>query len=125
MNKRRSLENALSQEEEEFLSGNSSEIPSPGQTVELNVPSKSEVNFTKVETVSHEAIPPHANSANPSSQAQVDSFSSLNTRVHPTIGQAFMRASLDRRMRGIGPSTKRAIVEEALSTWLRDKGYLQ
>ena len=49
---------------------------------------------------------------------------SLNTRLHPDLCNALKRASLQRKLDGVEPNSLRDILEEAVTPWLRDKGYL-
>lgn len=48
----------------------------------------------------------------------------LNTRLREDFVAALKRASLERQLDGIEPSTLRAILEEAIEPWLRERGYL-
>ncbi len=48
----------------------------------------------------------------------------LNTRVHPDLSLALKQACLQRKLNGIKPNTLRDIVEEAITPWLREHGYL-
>ena len=50
---------------------------------------------------------------------------SINARIDPTITKALIRASMERRIAGETPSTHRDIIAEALSGWLRARGYLR
>jgi hypothetical protein len=48
----------------------------------------------------------------------------LTVRVRPEFATAVKRASLERQLRGIEPSSQQDILEEALEPWLRTNGYL-
>jgi hypothetical protein len=49
----------------------------------------------------------------------------LSTRIRDDYFKALKRASLERQMDGIEPSTIVEIIEEALEPWLQSKGYLR
>ncbi|MBX3396722.1 MAG: hypothetical protein KF841_15300 [Phycisphaerae bacterium] len=49
----------------------------------------------------------------------------LSTRIRDDYFKALKRASLERQMNGIEPSTIVEIIEEALEPWLKSKGYLR
>lgn len=48
----------------------------------------------------------------------------LTARIPAEKFQALKRASFDRQLQGVEPSTMQDIVEEALTPWLRKHGYL-
>lgn len=50
--------------------------------------------------------------------------SPLTTRIRDDYAKALKRASLERQLAGITPSTLQDILEEALRPWLQDNGYL-
>jgi hypothetical protein len=49
----------------------------------------------------------------------------LTTRLLPTTAEALRRAHLGQKLKRLTPSTQQEIVEEALATWLRDRGFLE
>lgn len=49
----------------------------------------------------------------------------ITTRARPEIGSALKRASLQRQLDGIEPSSMQDIMEAALENWLRGKGYIE
>jgi hypothetical protein len=49
---------------------------------------------------------------------------SLSTRIRADFGTALKRASLERQLNQIQPSTLQDILEEAIEPWLRANGYL-
>ena len=55
--------------------------------------------------------------------AAAASMGSVNARIDPAITTALMRASLERRIQRLTPSTHREIVAEALTDWLKKHGY--
>jgi hypothetical protein len=60
----------------------------------------------------------------PPRPAQAVSRSPFTTRVRTDLAQALKRASLERQLQGVEPSTVQDILEEALEPWLRTHGYL-
>lgn len=48
----------------------------------------------------------------------------LSTRIREDFFKALKRASLERQMNGVEPSTIVEIIEEALEPWLTSNGYL-
>lgn len=50
--------------------------------------------------------------------------SPLSTRIRTDFGTALKRASLERQLKGIEPSTLQDILEEAIEPWLKTNGYL-
>ena len=53
------------------------------------------------------------------------SMGSVNARIDPAITTALMRASLERRIQRVAPSTHREIVAEALTDWLKKHGHIK
>ncbi|RIK66926.1 MAG: hypothetical protein DCC65_08240 [Planctomycetota bacterium] len=49
----------------------------------------------------------------------------LSTRIRDDYFRALKRASLERQMDGVEPSTIVEIIEEALEPWLKSNGYLR
>ena len=112
MTKRRSLDDALTPEEQAFLS--EGQQPSqPTQTVsEKPAPKLSHSDSEPpVELPTHPRVP-------------VTGVVSVNVRIEPDIGEALLRASLERKMNRVQPFTQKDIVAEALSQWLKKAGYL-
>lgn len=62
-----------------------------------------------------------AGGLNPSAQAPLIP---LTARIPAEKFQALKRASFERQLQGIEPSSMQDIVEEALTPWLRKHGYL-
>lgn len=48
----------------------------------------------------------------------------ISTRIRSDFAQALKRASLERQLNGVEPSTLQDILEEAVEPWLRTHGYL-
>ncbi len=67
-----------------------------------------------------EALPPA-----PPAQAQAQTGSTpVSTRLRADLVAALKRASLERQLQGIEPSSLRAILEDAIEPWLKGQGYL-
>jgi hypothetical protein len=50
--------------------------------------------------------------------------SRLSTQIRSDIASALKRASLERQLKGIQPSTMQEILEQAIEPWLKSNGYL-
>ena len=48
----------------------------------------------------------------------------ISTRIKTEFAQALKRASLERQLAGMEPSTLQDILEEAVEPWLKTNGYL-
>jgi len=48
----------------------------------------------------------------------------ISTRIRDDYSKALKRASLERQLGGIQPSTLQGILEEAIGPWLKGHGYL-
>jgi hypothetical protein len=48
----------------------------------------------------------------------------LSTRIRADFVTALKRASLERQLAGLEPSTLQDMLEQAIEPWLRDHGYL-
>jgi hypothetical protein len=48
----------------------------------------------------------------------------IHTRMRDDFAKALKRASLERQLAGVEPSTLQDILEEAVEPWLRSNGYL-
>ena len=122
---RRSLDDALTPDEQSFLE--------TGKTAKAEPKPKSEATSKK-------GNPPMARAAlkenfaqRPTAQVPPSSalpqFTmagavSLNVRIEPEISTALLRASMDRKIQRLDPFTQRDIVAEALAEWLKKHGYL-
>ncbi len=62
-----------------------------------------------------------AGNVNPSAQS---SLVPLTARIPTEKFQALKRASFERQLQGVEPSSMQDIVEEAITPWLRKHGYL-
>ena len=98
MNKRRSLTAGLS----------------PGSKIDAEL----EKSFVRGADSESRHLP--SNSASPN-----HALVPLSTRLHPEIANALRRASLERKLKDTPSNSVQDIVEEALTPWLRDQGYLR
>jgi hypothetical protein len=69
--------------------------------------------FSSAEAPASNNSPPYAGAGN----------TAINARIDPQITTALLRASVERRIEGVEPSTQRDIIAEALSAWLKKNGY--
>ena len=125
MAKRRSLDDALTPEQVAFLKTgtltNAETIdPKPRQKPKKEAPPMSRPAATMKEEFPS-AAPPTSRNAAP---IAVAGNGAINARIDPQITTALLRASVERRIQGVAPSTQRDIIAEALSAWLKKNGYL-
>lgn len=124
---RRSLDDALTPEEQSFLeTGKTAKAaPKPKSTPEAT--SKKE-NIPMARAALKENFAEPASTPMPPSAAlppfTMAGAVSLNVRIEPEISTALLRASMDRKIQRLDPFTQRDIVAEALADWLRGRGYL-
>jgi len=111
--KRRSLDDALTPEEEAFLE--SKPVPEPPQQPQKENPPMAKPALKQE----------HFHDADPMDQPPLAGLVSLNTRIDPAISTALLRASMERKIRRQPKSSKTEIVGEALAQWLKAHGYLQ
>ena len=117
MVKRRSLDDALTPEQQAFLESGTpkpAKKPKPKkekETVPMNRPATKE-QFSPEPTSKH------------STPTFVGSFA-LNTRLDPELSHALLRASMDRKLARAQIATQRDIANEALADWLKKHGYLK
>jgi hypothetical protein len=114
--KRRSLDDALTPEEQAFLDA----TPVAAKPAEKPVQPKKE-------------NPPMAKPAlkteyfadlDSADQIPIAGLVSLNTRIDPELSTALLRASMERKIRRLPKSSKTEIVGEAIAHWLKAHGYL-
>lgn len=89
------------------------------------IPTEAEKQFVyggKPETVAPTPIPTMAPTANfvPRTTPRIP----LTSRVRADIAEALKRASLERQLQQIEPSSVQDILESALEPWLKANGYL-
>ena len=96
MTKRRSLDDALTPEENAFLVAGAAE--------------------------SKKTAPPAAEPVKPKPPAvpATPGLVALNLQIQPTIMAALLRASSERKIQRIKPYTQRDIVSEAVTAWLKE-----
>jgi hypothetical protein len=125
--KRRSLDDALTPDEQNFLE--------TGKTAKAASKPKANPEATSKKENSPMASPAlKKDFAQPSSalmpprtalpQFTMAGAVSLNVRIEPEISTALLRASMDRKIQRLDPFTQRDIVAEALAEWLKKHGYL-
>ncbi len=124
---RRSLDDALTPDEQSFLETGKTAKAEPKPKSNPEATSKKEntpmaraalkENFAQRPTAQ---VPP--SSALP--QFTMAGAVSLNVRIEPEISTALLRASMDRKIQRLDPFTQRDIVAEALAEWLKKHGYL-
>jgi hypothetical protein len=49
----------------------------------------------------------------------------ISTRIRAEYGEALKRASLERQLNKVEPSTLQDILEQAIEPWLRSNGYIR
>jgi hypothetical protein len=111
--KRRSLEDALTPEEEAFLK----------LTTPKPKPKKESPSMPRPAT-KEDFAPDESAASNSPAQYSVVGTGSINARIDPAIATALLRASVERRIKRQAPSTQRDIIAEALSDWLKKHGHL-
>lgn len=132
MVKRRSLDDALTPEEQAFLNKGAPTPAKPKQRASAKKPKpkptpKEEETVMARPAVKEEFALRHSA---PAPQPQIPGgFSmpgvvSLNTRIDPEISAALLTASMQRKIQRLQPFTQQDIVAEALRDWLRKSGFL-
>jgi hypothetical protein len=123
--KRRSLDDALTPEEQSFLDHGKQAGPVPKPPSRTKPTPKTEeppmARAALKQELTPQPVPPPPLS---SSQFTLAGAVSLNVRIEPEISTALLRASMDRKIRRLDPFTQRDIVAEALAAWLRSNGYM-
>ncbi len=117
MSRRRSLDDALTPEEENFLKRGSARKSKPKKEMEETLMSRLAL---KEEITPMRPTPPQPVK---SSAAGVSSPGAINARIDPAITTALLRASVERRIQGQVPHTQRDIIAEALTEWLKKHGH--
>lgn len=119
MVKRRSLNDALTPDEEAFLK----QKTTPGKP-KPKPPTKKEKPPMPRLAIKEAFTPDTSPAANNPAQYSLAGTGSINARIDPLITTALLRASVERRISRQTPSTQRDIIAEALSEWLKTHGYL-
>ena len=133
MTKRRSLDDALTPEEQAFLD-NGSTTPSHARARASSEPRpKPKSTTTKEEPVMArpalkddftQGISTPILPAPTLAGFSMPGVVSLNTRIEPEISAALLTASMQRKIQRQQPFTQQDIVAEALRMWLKSHGYL-
>ena len=136
MAKRRSLDDALTPEEQAFLDKGSN-TPSKAKPKAASRPKpkpKEKPTTRKEEPVMArpaikedftQRIEPPVQQSPMMSGFSMPGVVSLNTRIDPEISAALLTASMQRKIQRQQPFTQQDIVAEALRMWLKSQGYLQ
>ena len=130
MVKRRSLDDALTPEEQSFLdTGKPAKAAPKAKPNSKPKATSSKENPPMARTALKEDFAQRPSAPMPPSPA-LPQFTmagavSLNVRIEPEISTALLRASMDRKIQRLDPFTQRDIVAEALASWLKANGYLQ
>lgn len=126
MVKRRSLDDALTPEEQSFLEHGKQAKPAPKPPSRPKSTPRTEEPLMARAALKDD-LAPRPTPAPPlpaSPQFNLAGAVSLNVRIEPEISTALLRASMDRKIRRLDPFTQRDIVAEALAAWLRSNGYM-
>ena len=125
MVKRRSLDSALTPEQQAFLEPQAKAKPRPKAQPKPTPQPKEEPPMQtltmKEETISELIASSAKAQANPEPYGGVVS---LTVRVKPEISTALLRASMERKIQRVAPYTQREIAEAALELWLKTNGFL-
>jgi len=126
--KRRSLDDALTPDEQSFLETGKPGRVKPKRNSEPKATSKKENSPMARQALKEDfAQQPSVSMPPPSSvlpQFTMAGAVSLNVRIEPEISTALLRASMDRKIQRLDPFTQRDIVADALADWLKKHGYL-
>jgi hypothetical protein len=119
--KRRSLDDALTPEEEAFLRLTA---PIKQQSTQPKPKKKKESPPMPRPAIKEDFAPDESAASNNPAQYSIVGTGSINARIDPAIATALLRASVERRIKRQAPSTQRDIIAEALSAWLKKHGHL-
>lgn len=126
MVKRRSLDDALTPEQEQFLRGKE-RTPAPSARPKKKTTNPEPEKKTKQETP---AMNKPALKEFPSEPAAIierrtlPTLVGLNTRIEDHLSDGLLRATMDRRLRRLPLSKVQDIVGEALRDWLKKNDYM-
>jgi hypothetical protein len=119
--KRRSLDDALTPDEEAFLKLTT--MPKR-QTTQPKPKKKKESLPMPRPATKEDFVPDESAAPNNPAQYSIVGTGSINARIDPAIATALLRASVERRIKRQAPSTQRDIIAEALSEWLKKHEHL-
>ena len=122
MVKRRSLDDALTPEEEEFVRQSP---PTKAKPKTQKPKPKKETPPMSKPAFKREISPTTSQTANDPAEGSAARTSSVNARIDPLITTALLHAAFDRRLKRLTPATQQDIIAEALSQWLKKHGYLK
>lgn len=127
MVKRRSLDDALTPEQEAFLTqGTSSKAPTSSKPKPKPEKEATPMSRTALkQNLTPQSSPPAVErlSSSYSAAGTGASNGAINARIDPAITTALLRASMERRISGQTPHTQRDIIADALMGWLKKHGY--
>jgi hypothetical protein len=101
-----------------FLDSKPDESPEPTNLVELEPPAESE---KRTRPKKERAVQAKASEPMPLTTPAV----SVTIRFRQATAEALRRASLERKLAGVSPSSQQEMVELAVGEWLRDNDYLK
>lgn len=129
MVKRRSLDDALTPEEEAFLAGSSSKKSADSRAPKAprkqprskQKPQKEKVTMNKPAFVESPVEPAFA----PQEAYAMPTLTALNTRIESRLSAALLRASMERRLARHPAHRVQDMAGEAVADWLKKHGYLK
>lgn len=129
MVKRRSLDDALTPDQEEFLLGNAKKTAvDPRQPLKKrNAPARSQQKTKKEKPAMNKPAfqePPAVSTPPQTDAGALPLLVGLNTRIEPRLSNGLLQASMERRIRRLPMAKVQDIVGEALADWMKKHGYL-
>lgn len=124
MVKRRTLGDGLTPDEEAFLNPAKA---APKKKTQPKATQSKEESPTALPALQQEPVPQAPVQVAPAAlnpQFTMPGVMSLNTRISAEISTALLTASMQRKIQRQNPFTQQDIVAEALTEWLRTRGYL-
>jgi hypothetical protein len=116
--KRRSLGDALTPDEQEFLDRGTAK-----PAARKRPPKKQKETSPMKTSAAFKESPPSVSPRPAPRPTQADY--ALNTRITSDISDGLLRATTERKLRRLEGSNIRDIVEEAMADWLKRNGYLK
>lgn len=99
--------------------------PVKPETPEMEPPQPGPPNDNQPETIERSRTPkPRGQREKTAEPVHPVSRITLSIRVPYEIPEGLLRASTDRKLKHLKPSTQQEIAAEAISRWLRENGYL-
>jgi hypothetical protein len=112
--KRRSLDDALTPEQQAFLDSGTAKPAHKSKPVKKKEKPPMDRSTAVLERPQSPSAP----------QASAGTFA-LNTRIEAYLSDAMIKATMDRKMQRHESPTQRDITEEALTEWFKKHGYLK